>query len=202
MSGWFKSLSRARKAIYIFIVSIIALAAIGSVQPQKQSISNAPAPKSANATNTSAANTQKQEPAPSIEIKTLSETKTVPFKTTQINDATLLAGTSKVTTTGIDGVETIQYKVTYTNGVETGREQISDEITIQPINQVTSIGTYVVPKSNCDPNYTGCAPNVWPSDVDCAGGSGNGPYYVQGPVNVIGVDRYGLDRDGDGVACE
>ncbi len=56
---------------------------------------------------------------------------------------------------------------------------------------------------NCDPNYSGaCVPNVYPSDVDCAGGSGNGPYYVQGPVHVIGTDRYGLDRDGDGVACE
>lgn len=55
---------------------------------------------------------------------------------------------------------------------------------------------------SCDPNYTGCVPNVYPADVDCAGGSGNGPYYAQGPVQVIGTDRYGLDRDGDGTACE
>jgi hypothetical protein len=40
------------------------------------------------------------------------------------------------------------------------------------------------------------------SDVDCAGGSGNGPAYVRGPVYVVGPDVYGLDRDGDGVACE
>jgi resuscitation-promoting factor RpfB len=40
------------------------------------------------------------------------------------------------------------------------------------------------------------------SDVDCAGGSGNGPSYVRGPIRVIGSDIYGLDRDGDGVACE
>ncbi|MFQ6547707.1 excalibur calcium-binding domain-containing protein [Aestuariibius sp. 2305UL40-4] len=53
----------------------------------------------------------------------------------------------------------------------------------------------------CDPNYTGaCVPIA--SDVDCAGGSGNGPEYVRGPVWVVGVDKYGLDRDGDGVACE
>lgn len=59
------------------------------------------------------------------------------------------------------------------------------------------------PKSNCDPNYSGaCVPNVYPSDVDCAGGSGNGPYYVQGPVKVIGVDHYHLDSDGDGIGCE
>lgn len=55
----------------------------------------------------------------------------------------------------------------------------------------------------CDPNYSGaCVPNVYPSDVDCAGGSGNGPYYVQGPIKVIGTDRYHLDADGNGIGCE
>lgn len=53
---------------------------------------------------------------------------------------------------------------------------------------------------DCDPNYDPCVPVA--SDVDCAGGSGNGPAYVSGPVTVIGTDIYGLDRDGDGIACE
>lgn len=39
-------------------------------------------------------------------------------------------------------------------------------------------------------------------DVDCAGGSGDGPRYVEGPVTVTGSDPYGLDSDGDGVGCE
>ena len=53
----------------------------------------------------------------------------------------------------------------------------------------------------CDPNYEGaCVPIA--SDVDCAGGNGNGPAYVQGPVYIVGEDVYELDRDGDGVACE
>lgn len=56
------------------------------------------------------------------------------------------------------------------------------------------------PAAGCDPNYTGCVPIA--SDVDCAGGSGNGPAYVAGPVRVIGSDVYGLDRDGNGVGCE
>ncbi|WP_327785607.1 hypothetical protein [Arthrobacter sp. 18067] len=55
-------------------------------------------------------------------------------------------------------------------------------------------------QSNCDPNYSGCVPVA--SDVDCAGGSGNGPAYVRGPVTVIGSDIYGLDSDKDGVGCE
>jgi hypothetical protein len=56
------------------------------------------------------------------------------------------------------------------------------------------------PQNGCDPNYTGCVPVA--SDVDCAGGKGNGPAYVRGPVTVIGSDIYGLDSDGDGIACE
>lgn len=52
----------------------------------------------------------------------------------------------------------------------------------------------------CDSNYDPCVPIA--SDVDCAGGSGNGPAYVKGPVRVIGTDIYGLDRDGNGVGCE
>jgi hypothetical protein len=57
-----------------------------------------------------------------------------------------------------------------------------------------------LPAGGCDPNYTGCVPIA--SDVDCAGGSGNGPAYVSGPVQVIGSDIYGLDSDGDGIGCE
>jgi hypothetical protein len=56
------------------------------------------------------------------------------------------------------------------------------------------------PQGECDPNYTPCVPID--SDVDCAGGKGDGPSYVRGPVRVVGVDRYGLDQDGDGVGCE
>ncbi len=55
------------------------------------------------------------------------------------------------------------------------------------------------PDGGCDPNYAGCVPIA--SDVDCAGGTGNGPAYVSGPVQVVGNDIYGLDRDGNGVGC-
>jgi len=56
------------------------------------------------------------------------------------------------------------------------------------------------PDERCDPNYSSCVPVD--SDVDCAGGRGNGPSYVRGPVKVVGTDVYGLDRDGDGTGCE
>ncbi len=56
------------------------------------------------------------------------------------------------------------------------------------------------PGGGCTPGYSPCLPPA--SDYDCAGGSGNGPKFVDGPVYVTGSDPYGLDSDGDGVACE
>lgn len=54
--------------------------------------------------------------------------------------------------------------------------------------------------ADCHPSYNPCVPVA--SDVDCAGGSGNGPAYVDGPINVVGPDVYQLDRDGDGIGCD
>jgi hypothetical protein len=51
--------------------------------------------------------------------------------------------------------------------------------------------------SGCD--YNPCLPPA--SDYDCEGGSGDGPAYT-GVVEVIGIDIYGLDADGDGIGCE
>ncbi|KKR46473.1 MAG: hypothetical protein UT82_C0012G0020 [Parcubacteria group bacterium GW2011_GWB1_40_14] len=57
-----------------------------------------------------------------------------------------------------------------------------------------------IPRQNCHPSYSGCL-RTDASDYDCAGGSGNGPYYT-GQVYVYGPDVFGLDRDGDGIGCE
>jgi hypothetical protein len=67
---------------------------------------------------------------------------------------------------------------------------------------LTSPTATIAKKRHCDRNYSGrcLRPNV--SDYDCAGGSGNGPYYVRGPFRVVGSDHYGLDSDHDGIACE
>jgi endonuclease YncB( thermonuclease family) len=64
--------------------------------------------------------------------------------------------------------------------------------------------TTAPPASNCHPAYSSPCVPADVSDVDCAGGSGNGPYYVNGPVYLSGTaDPYGLDgNDNDGIGCE
>jgi hypothetical protein len=58
------------------------------------------------------------------------------------------------------------------------------------------------PQQNCDPNYKGACLDPNASDYDCAGGQGDGPKYVQGPVTVVGNDHYDLNRDADNIACD
>ena len=57
-------------------------------------------------------------------------------------------------------------------------------------------------RSGCHPSYANVCLKIGAGDYDCAGGSGNGPNYVSGPVRVVGYDEFGLDRDGDGWGCE
>jgi len=53
----------------------------------------------------------------------------------------------------------------------------------------------------CSSSYSGaCVPMA--SDVDCGGGEGDGPAFLWEVATVVSGDPYGLDSDGDGLACE
>jgi hypothetical protein len=153
--------------------------------------------------------TKTPSPTPTPVTITVEEivTEAIPYEVATVEDGSLPAGQTQVTTVGQPGERTLTYKVTTVDGKETNRELITDVITIAPVTEITSMGTYVAPPpppaapSGCDSNYAdACVPIS--SDVDCAGGSGNGPAYFDGIARVVGNDIYELDRDGDGYACE
>ncbi len=136
---------------------------------------------------------------PTVVTTTVTETEEIPFATTTVEDPSMASGTRKVRTKGVAGTRTRTYQVTLTDGVQTGKQLLHEEVSKQPVTEVIAVGAKATAK--CDPNYSGaCVPIA--SDVDCAGGSGDGPAYVTGPVKVIGTDIYHLDRDGDGIGCE
>jgi hypothetical protein len=141
---------------------------------------------------------------PKVETRIVTEKQAIAYSTRSVNDAALLTGTSRVRTKGVVGVRTLTYQVTVTDGRQTAKKLIKSVVTRKPVTKVVAVGTRK-PRppagSGCDPNYSGaCVPIA--SDVDCAGGSGNGPAYVRGPVKVVGTDVYDLDRDGDGIGCD
>lgn len=141
--------------------------------------------------------------APVTVKKRVVETKVIPFKKRTVLDSSLAKGKKSVTTRGVNGVRRLTYEVTLVDGAQTAKRLVKQVVATQPVTQITTAGSKVAKPSGgggCDPNYSGCVPIA--SDVDCAGGSGNGPEYVQGPVTVIGSDIYGLDSDDDGIGCE
>jgi hypothetical protein len=76
----------------------------------------------------------------------------IPFASTTVSDASMPKGTTKITTVGVNGLETKTYTVTFTDGKETDRVLKSDT-TVAPVAQVTSVGTYV---ARAQPAPSGC----------------------------------------------
>jgi hypothetical protein len=133
--------------------------------------------------------------------------KRIPFERETVKTSSLDKGVTVIKQAGEPGVRVRILRVTIKNGVEAGRKVVRSFVDSPPVTQVKLIGTYVAPKpkpqpaSNCDSNYTGaCVPVA--SDVDCAGGDGDGPEYVEGPVQIVGDDVYDLNRDDDSIACD
>lgn len=160
-----------------------------------------------------AATTSKPSPSPKpTTFEDVDESTAIPFERTAVNDPNIDVGQAPITTAGVDGTKVTTYRVTYIDGVEVSREVVNEVISVPPVNEVTSTGTrqpapppapvpLVQPAGDCHGSYAGvCVPIA--SDVDCAGGSGDGPAYVRGPLQVVGDDVYDLDRDGDGIACD
>ncbi|WP_133787508.1 G5 domain-containing protein [Kribbella sp. VKM Ac-2571] len=148
--------------------------------------------------------TRSRSPKASVTTaKEVVEVRVIPFKKKTVTDDSLAKGERTIRTAGVDGTRRLVYRVTYVNGVQTAKRLLRQEVAKEPRSQVTAVGTKVeAPEQSggCDPNYSGCVPIA--SDVDCSGGSGNGPEYVDGPIDVIGSDIYRLDADHDGIACE
>lgn len=132
-------------------VLIGSLSAYGAEHPSPPASPGASEATSANVASAGAAAGKTHEPTPSstptpvVTTQLVTETDPVPFATTTVDGSALAKGVSEVTTTGVNGVETKTYAVTYTNGTETSRTLQSDVVTQQPVTQVTTVGTYVAP---------------------------------------------------------
>lgn len=209
-----KPMTRKDAGIGFGIIAAVLFVLVGVTAPSPDS--NNSLEKSSNNEITAVASEQdtqkdEQKNAPAITTKTVTEDEVIPFQFQTVQSDSLNKGDTKVTTAGVNGIKTRTYKVTYEDGKETKKELEKEEITRQPVAQITTVGTKVKvaalspappkPAASCDPNYSGaCVPIA--SDVDCEGGSGDGPAYVRGPVKVIGRDIYKLDHDKNGIGCE
>jgi hypothetical protein len=144
----FKALSRLKK-IGLCIVAFFVIGTAGAAtHPQTQNVNDT----RVLGTQTTEATHQKK--APIITSKTETETQLIPFTTTTVSDPTLPKGTTKITTQGVNGVSTLTYQVTYSDGKQTKKELLSQVTTTPLTAQVTAIGTYVAPAQPTCPNGT------------------------------------------------
>ena len=79
--------------------------------------------------------------APVVTTKEETKTEEVSFQTKEVTNPELPEGTRVVKTAGKNGVRTIVYTVTYTDGVETGRVEKSNTITTPAVDEIVEVGT-------------------------------------------------------------
>lgn len=84
---------------------------------------------------------------PVITKSTITTKEVIPFETERQNNPTLAVGVEQVSQSGSNGERTIVTEITYTDGVETDRREVSNTITRQPVKQIIQVGTMVVPAS-------------------------------------------------------
>jgi hypothetical protein len=213
---------RSRKAAAgVTAAAAVAFLIFGGTAAAVQASRSAPPVEAARFADTGPSNTDNDSttevgktPTPTpTPVTTVSEevvTEAVAFEKSTLEDETMAKGETLVTTAGKAGERTLTYRVTSVDGKETKRELVADVVTVEPVAEVTSVGTHVAPPppapapaqpAGCDSNYAdACVPVA--SDVDCAWGSGDGPAYFDGVARVVGSDVYDRDRDNDGFACE
>ena len=78
-----------------------------------------------------------------VEFKEEVVEETVKFKTVEKDDTSLNEGTSKVVTEGSDGKDKVTYQVTYIDGKETERKEISRETLTKAVDKVIANGTRI-----------------------------------------------------------
>ena len=78
-----------------------------------------------------------------VKIREETREEEIAFKTVTKDDSSLDEGTSKVVTEGVDGKAKVKYKVTYVDGVESARSEISRETLTEAVDKVVANGTRI-----------------------------------------------------------
>jgi len=81
-----------------------------------------------------------------VQVDEVTEVQTLDYETVETEDAEALEGDRTVTQKGVEGARTTTWRVTVTDGVETGREQVSSRVTEQPVEEQVSVGTKPKPE--------------------------------------------------------
>jgi len=76
-----------------------------------------------------------------VDVKKVTETKTIAHDVTEKKDSSLTKGVRKVQTKGVDGERTITYQQRLEDGKSVSKEKVKDEVTRKPVTEVVLVGT-------------------------------------------------------------
>lgn len=76
-----------------------------------------------------------------VTVKTETRKETIKFSTETKQNSDMDTGTSEIEVAGQNGEKQVEYRVTYINGRETSKEELSSTVTKEPITEVKVVGT-------------------------------------------------------------
>lgn len=169
IKNWFNGLTTASKVTLVSVVAVLSLGTIGAMAQPGQA-SNQPTPTPA---------TQASKSQSKLETKTLTTTEAISYTSSTIEDPNLAQGLTEIRTTGVNGVRTRTFEVTYTDGTETARKETKNIITTEPVNEVIAKGTKVPspPIVQAQPSQPSCPNGTY---VNTYGNTVCSPYESSG----------------------
>jgi len=76
-----------------------------------------------------------------VQVHDVTETAPIEHGRVETPDPNAFKGDETVTQQGVDGVQTTTFRVTVVDGVETGREQLAQDVTTPPVDELVTVGT-------------------------------------------------------------
>lgn len=167
--AWFTALSIGKKIAYGAVSLVTATTIVGAASPPAPSKPTSSPAQTTQVQTTQAQTIQTQEPK--IEVKSVTEKQPVDFETQTVDDATLTKGQTAVRQDGKAGERTLVFEVTYSDGSETSRKQVSDTLSLQPVTKIVANGSKVeAPALSNNNTYTNVDGNTVHSPAYSSGG--------------------------------
>lgn len=76
-----------------------------------------------------------------VQVSEVEVTEVLDYERVETEDPAALEGDDTVTQEGVEGEQVTTFRVTVTDGVETGREQLSTTVTREPVDELVAVGT-------------------------------------------------------------
>ncbi|GAA3339053.1 hypothetical protein GCM10017714_12940 [Curtobacterium pusillum] len=147
---WAALTTKTKATVVVVVAAAIWIGGVGSAGALVGSVVTnvgeaRPAAVVASAESATPRTTPTPTPTPVVVVSEVTEDSTIAFERTTVDDPALPKGQTRITTAGVPGVLTTTWRVTTTDGTETGRVQVGKEVTRAPVTEVTALGSYVAP---------------------------------------------------------